>query len=225
MTPLHDGSRTPNAHSEWDPSVSNTYPSPAYNPSTPGYQMNAPFTPQTPGTIYESTYSPGYQSAISTPSPSTGYRQSPASNNPYNTPSSSYSPNSPGVQYNPQTPGAGLDVLPMTDWHTVDIEVRIRDSHDDPGLVGQNGIIRSVSGAMCSVFLPEEDRTVNIMSDHLDPVRPERGDAFKVIIGEERELTGELLSIDSIEGVVKIQDDDITLLPLKYLCKMHKRKD
>lgn len=92
------------------------------------------------------------------------------------------------MPYNPQTPGAGLDVLPMTEWHTVDIEVRIRDSHDDPGLVGQTGIIRSVSGAMCSVFLPEEDRVVNIMADHLDPVPPQRGDAFKVwlvvVVGE-----------------------------------------
>lgn len=91
MTPLHDGSRTPNASSEWDPSISNTYPSPGYNPSksccfflvfflcricllyvcvsgTPGYQMSGPFTPQTPGgTIYDAGYSPyqpspGYQS-------------------------------------------------------------------------------------------------------------------------------------------------------------------
>lgn len=84
------------------------------------------------------------------------------------------------MPYNPQTPGAGLDVLPMTDWHTVDIEVRIRDSHDDAGLVGQTGVIRSISGAMCSVFLPEEDRVVNILADHLDPVRPQRGDQFKV---------------------------------------------
>ncbi|KAK9886433.1 hypothetical protein WA026_016713 [Henosepilachna vigintioctopunctata] len=219
MTPIHDGSRTPNAHSEWDASLPNTYPSPGYNPSTPGYQMNGPFTPQTPGTLYDSNYSPGYQSGMSTPSPSTGYRQSPASNNPYNTPSSGYSPNSPGLPYNPQTPGAGLDVLPMTDWHTVDIEVRIRDSHDDPGLVGQTGVIRSISGAMCSVFLPEEDRVVNIMSDHLDPICPQRGDAFKVIIGEEREATGELLSIDQHEGVVKLADD-IKLMPLQNLCKM-----
>ncbi|XP_066144783.1 transcription elongation factor SPT5 isoform X1 [Euwallacea fornicatus] len=228
MTPIHDGSRTPNASSEWDPTVPNTYPSPAYNPSTPG-GMNAPFTPQTPGGVYESSYSPygGYQSAISTPSPATaspfaihdpGYGQSPASNNPYNTPSSGYSPTMP---YNPQTPGAGLDVMPMTDWHTVDIEVRIRDSHDDAGLVGQTGIIRSISGAMCSVFLPEEDRVVNILADHLDPVRPQRGDQFKVIIGEEREQTGELLSIDVHEGVVKIKND-ITMLPLQNLCKMHK---
>ncbi|CAG9767727.1 unnamed protein product [Ceutorhynchus assimilis] len=227
MTPIHDGSRTPNANSEWDPSVPNTYPSPAYNPSTPG-GMNAPFTPQTPGGVYESTYSPyGYQSAISTPSPATaspfgihdpGYGQSPASNNPYNTPSSGYSPVGP---YNPQTPGAGLDVLPMTDWHTVDIEVKIRDSHDDTGLAGQNGLIRSISGAMCSVFLPDEDRVVNILADHLDPVRPQRGDQFKVIIGEEREQTGELLSIDVHEGVVKIKNE-ITMLPLQNLCKMRK---
>ncbi|CAG9857576.1 unnamed protein product [Phyllotreta striolata] len=223
MTPVHDGSRTPNASSEWDPAVSNTYPSPAYNPSTPGgYQVNGPYTPQTPGTMYDASYSPyqaspGYQSAISTPSPGAGYGQSPASNqNPYGTPSSGYSPNMP---YNPQTPGAGLDVLPMTDWHTVDIEVRIRDSHDDPGLVGQTGVIRSISGAMCTVFLPAEDRVVNIMSHHLDPVRPQRGDLFKVIIGEEREQTGELLSIDLHEGVVKFKND-ITMLPLQNLCKM-----
>lgn len=219
MTPIHDGSRTPNAHSEWDPAIPNTYPSPGYNPSTPGYQMNGPFTPQTPGTMYENNYSPGYQSAASTPSPSIGYRQSPASNNPYNTPSSGYSPNSPGMPYNPQTPGAGLDVVPMTDWHTVDIEVRIRDSHDDPGLVGQTGVIRSISGSMCSVFLPEEDRVVNIMSDHLDPICPQSGDAFKVIIGEEREATGELLSIDRREGVVTIANE-VKLMPLQNLCKM-----
>lgn len=63
----------------------------------------------------------GFLGVVSTPSPATGYGQSPASNHPYNTPSSGYSPNMP---YNPQTPGAGLDVLPMTEWHTVDIEVR-----------------------------------------------------------------------------------------------------
>lgn len=33
---------------------------------------------------------------------------------------------------------------------------------------------------MCSVFLPEEDRVVNIICDHLEPIIPQRGDAFKV---------------------------------------------
>lgn len=44
---------------------------------------------------------------------------------------------------------------------------------------------------------------------------------FQVIIGEEREQTGELLSIDVHEGVVKIKND-ITMLPLQNLCKMRK---
>jgi hypothetical protein len=39
--------------------------------------------------------------------------------------------------------------------------------------------------------------------------------------GEDRELTGSLLSIDSQEGVVKLdQTGDVKMLQLKYLCKM-----
>ena len=39
--------------------------------------------------------------------------------------------------------------------------------------------------------------------------------------GEDRESTGSLLSIDSQEGVVKLdQTGDVKMLQLKYLCKM-----
>ena len=41
-------------------------------------------------------------------------------------------------------------------------------------------------------------RTVNIAADHLAPVVPSRGDKVKVILGDEdKEQTGQLLSIDS----------------------------
>lgn len=56
-----------------------------------------------------------------------------------------------GSPYNPQTPGAGLDtgvgsgVIGGSEWHTTDIEVRIRDSHDDPALAGQQAVIRGIS--------------------------------------------------------------------------------
>ena len=41
-------------------------------------------------------------------------------------------------------------------------------------------------------------RTVNIAADHLTPVVPSRGDKVKVILGDEdKEQTGQLLSIDS----------------------------
>ena len=40
-------------------------------------------------------------------------------------------------------------------------------------------------------------------------------------IGEDRDLTGTLLSIDSQEGVVKLNPSgDVKMLQLKYLCKM-----
>lgn len=125
---------------------------------------------------------------------------------------------------NPLTPGTGMENLNSVEWQTSDIEVRIRYTHDDDDLVGQTGIITGTSGGMCSVFLLKEDRVVNILSEHLEPVLPRSGDKVKVIFGEDRESTGELLSIDNNEGVIKMdgKDGDIRLLNLRYLCKYRK---
>ena len=70
------------------------------------------------------------------------------------------------------------------DWYSPDIEVLIRDTHEDSGLIGQIGVVRGVTPGMCSVFLPDEDRTVNIPAEHLQPVQPVRGDRVKVIMGK-----------------------------------------
>lgn len=62
-----------------------------------------------------------------------------------------------GSPYNPQTPGAGLDtnvgsgIIGGAEWHTTDIEVRIRDSHQDPALAGQQGVIRGISVSILSL--------------------------------------------------------------------------
>ncbi|XP_063989412.1 transcription elongation factor SPT5-like [Diachasmimorpha longicaudata] len=213
---------------------------------SPGYgypSTGEPFTPQTPGTMYgsEQSYSP-YQPSPSpnasvgaspspagyvAPSPSgTGYTTSPRI---FPSPSPiGYSPMTPGANspYNPQTPGSGLDtgmgggIMGNTEWHTVDIEVRIRDSHQDPALAGQQGVIRGISGGMCSVFLPAEDRVVNLLCEQLEPVVPTHGDRVKVVLGESREAVGTLLSIDTQEGVVKLASGEVAMLQLRYLCKM-----
>ena len=73
---------------------------------------------------------------------------------------------------------------------------------------------------MCSVFLPEEDRVVNIHGDHLEPIVPQCLDQVKVILGEARESVGQLLSIDNQEGVVKLATGDLTMLQLRFLCRM-----
>ena len=41
----------------------------------------------------------------------------------------------------------------------------------------------------------------------------------KVILGEERELAGTLLSIDGTEGVMKTDGGTIRMLPINFLCK------
>lgn len=230
MTPMQDGGQTPRGH--WDPNVSNTparssdfeynmdqpTPSPSYNASTPSYPMtNSQFTPHTPGgTMYGSdhSYSP-YQPSPS-PSPS-AYQMgslmgtpSPAAQSP-NTPGAPYSP------YNPQTPGAGLDSQ-LGDWCTTDIEVKIR-SNEDSGLAGQIGVVRTVNNGICSVFLPQEDRSVSVESVRLEPVQPEPGDDFKVIMGDDRESTGKLQTLDGSQAICHI-NGLTTYKDVRQLCKM-----
>lgn len=246
QTPVHDGSRTPSHGGAWDPSNANTparsgdfedyhfdepSPSPTYNPATPGYQPETPqgpYTPQTPGSavMYSSdhTYSPYQQ----TPSPASYQAGAPSPSNYVATPSPTayqgtpspsaygFSPMTPGA---PCTPGAGMDHKSV-EWQTTDIEVTIKDTHGDDGLTGQTGYIRGISGGMCSVFLWKEDRVVTIMGEHLEPVVPKPKDRVKVIMGEDREACGKLLSIDREEGVVKLDNKEITLLQLRHLCKM-----
>ena len=62
-------------------------------------------------------------------------------------------------------------------------------------------------------------RTVNIGADHLAPVVLSRGDKVKVILGDEdKEQIGQLLSIDSQKGVVKLDHSgDVKMLHLKCL--------
>jgi hypothetical protein len=35
---------------------------------------------------------------------------------------------------------------------------------------------------MCSLFIPEEDKVVNIACEHLEPVPPEKGDRVSTVI-------------------------------------------
>lgn len=87
-----------------------------------------------------------------------------------------------------------------------------------------NTVFKTVElqGLICTVFLPEEDRTVSISCEHLEPVVPMHGDAVKVIMGEDREAIGQLISIDTTEGVVRLgsgSNEEVKLLALKLLCR------
>ncbi|EGI69080.1 Transcription elongation factor SPT5 [Acromyrmex echinatior] len=243
MTSSHDGSRTPGQSEAWDPTISNT---PVSTNDFEEYKMekggswvgypseNSPtegsFIPQTSimygseqtygschsSPIESSIVNSNYESCSASSSTSTGYI---SSYNAFLTPSpGDYIPSNP---YNLLTPRLGMNADDNSNWHTTDIEVRIRNTHDDLALVGQKGVIRQVFGDICTVYLPMENRAVSIVRRQLDFVVPSCGDRVKVILGEEnREAVGTLLSIDYQEGVVKLTTDEIKFVQFRFLGKM-----
>lgn len=101
-------------------------------------------------------------------------------------------------------------------WQTTDIFVRIADSD----LAGQTGIIRDVSEATCSVYLPEEERVVTIENDNLEPIMPKSNDYVKVLCGSYRDRMGTMMAIEGSEGVVVMPDEkNPILIPLLHLCR------
>jgi len=133
------------------------------------------------------------------------------------------------------------------EWQTTGIEVTIKETHPEPGLRRQTGIIRNVlvstlkstflicilmmsarithlyyflsQVGSCAVYLLKEERVVNVGPEHLVPNPAKIHDRVKVISGEFRENTGTLVSLDGQDGVVEI-DGDVKLLPLSFLAKM-----
>jgi hypothetical protein len=95
----------------------------------------------------------------------------------------------------------------------------IKESHPEPGLRRQNGVIRNVLVGTCAVFLVQEERTVNVPSDQLIPTLPKTGDRVKVIAGELREGVGYLKSVDGGDCFVDIHND-IKFFPLTYLARL-----
>ncbi|MGH0171496.1 UNVERIFIED_CONTAM: hypothetical protein FKN15_061195 [Acipenser sinensis] len=79
----------------------------------------------------------------------------------------------------------------------------------------------SWKGGMCSVFLQGTDKVVSISSEHLEPLTPTKNDKVKVILGEDREATGILLSIDGEDGIVRMELDELLkILNLRFLGKL-----
>ncbi|KAK7881969.1 hypothetical protein WMY93_028143 [Mugilogobius chulae] len=211
QTPLHDGSRTPGQSGAWDPNNPNT-------PSRYNTEQYSPYAAPSPQGSYQPSPSPQSYHQVA-PSP-VGYQNthSPASYHPTPSPMAYQASPSPSpVGYSPMTPGApspgGYNP------HTPDILVRVKDSFMD--LMGQTGVIRSVTGGMCSVFMQESEKVVSVSSDHLEPVTPTKNNKVKVILGEDREATGILLSIDGDDGIVRMElDDALKILNLRFLGRL-----
>uniref|UniRef100_A0A4W6FJ37 Transcription elongation factor SPT5 n=1 Tax=Lates calcarifer TaxID=8187 RepID=A0A4W6FJ37_LATCA len=229
---------TPNPQTPGYPEVPSPQVNPQYNPQTPGTpamyntEQYSPYAAPSPQGSYQPSPSPQSYHQVA-PSP-VGYQNthSPASYHPTPSPMAyqaspspspvGYSPMTPGAPspggYNPHTPGSNIE-QGSSDWVTTDILVRVKDSFMD--LMGQTGVIRSITGGMCSVFMQESEKVVSISSDHLEPVTPTKNNKVKVILGEDREATGILLSIDGDDGIVRMElDDQLKILNLRFLGRL-----
>uniref|UniRef100_A0A7N6A0G3 Transcription elongation factor SPT5 n=1 Tax=Anabas testudineus TaxID=64144 RepID=A0A7N6A0G3_ANATE len=229
---------TPNPQTPGYPEAPSPQVNPQYNPQTPGTpamyntEQYSPYAAPSPQGSYQPSPSPQSYHQVA-PSP-VGYQNthSPASYHPTPSPMAyqaspspspvGYSPMTPGAPspggYNPHTPGSNIE-QGGSDWVTTDILVRVKDSFMD--LMGQTGVIRSVTGGMCSVFMQESEKVVSISSDHLEPVTPTKNNKVKVILGEDREATGILLSIDGDDGIVRMElDDQLKILNLRFLGRL-----
>lgn len=99
--------------------------------------------------------SPGFGGA--SPSP-LGYQPSPSNTTPSPL---GYSPMTPGGA--PFTPGTGMDQS-MADWHTTEIEVKIKETHDDHKLIHQTGIIRSVTVSRLYIVSGHSELFIHVSS-------------------------------------------------------------
>lgn len=85
----------------------------------------------------------------------------------------------------------------------------------------KRGVVRTVSGNTCTVYLYDEKRDVSVSINNVDTGEPVKLDKVKVIMGDDRERVGTLINIDEPDGIIKMdQNDQLKILPLKFLAKL-----
>ncbi|XP_022782765.1 uncharacterized protein LOC111323609 isoform X2 [Stylophora pistillata] len=184
------------------PSYSPT--SPSYSPTSPSYSPTSPsYSPTLP--IYGRT-SPNYSPSTPTYSPSS----------PINGFSSSYS----AVRRN--SFWSFLEGFDAANWDPTDIEVQINETcKTEKRLIKKKGVVHSVSGRQCSVGLYDDNRTVLVSVDNIDPVELHRKDKCKVVFGDECSIRGTLINIDNPDGILKLErTEQLRVFPLKFLAKL-----
>ena len=106
------------------------------------------------------------------------------------------------------------------DWLSENMEVQITSNCDDVQMRGKDGVVTGLNGQLAAVNIPSINRTITVQAAYLLPLQPEQGNKVKVISGDDMAVTGNLLSIDGEEGVVKTDSGEIKLYSLTLLAKM-----
>ena len=109
----------------------------------------------------------------------------------------------------------------MQDWITTDIEIKVSSSVGDESLEGIHGVIKEIdqSSGKVTVKLYNGDTSM-LACSCLELVPPERRDVVKIVGGEYRGQLGVLISVDGLDGVVKLSEgSEIKVLAMAILAK------
>lgn len=126
-----------------------------------------------------------------------------------------------GNPQTPATPGTALvEEEQQTSLLVADIVVRIHEAFAGGQYKGSSGVVREV-GDTCMVHLQPSGQAVSIPSDYLDPVPPSKRDFIKVVGGEFHNNTGQLIGIDGMNGIVKLDAEEqrIEIIKMQNLAK------
>lgn len=95
----------------------------------------------------------------------------------------------------------------------------VRRTYEDEELHNQEGVIRTTMDTNCDVYFDELDMDRSIPCEYLLPVKPDVGDVARIIYSEDVGLSGNVISLDGPEAVIKM-DSGVKLIPINFLCKV-----
>lgn len=208
-SPTYDPEPTAAPGEELGDTSSPTYDSPphSYSVPTPGAMIN----PATPGAYHADT--PGPFVAPMTPGSGSGYDQYVAPS-PYM--AGGFEGNNMGV----------IEQIPehfLAQGHWVMANLYVIIKEHEPRFNDREAIVQNVSDGKVEIYIPDLKCNLEVDFDQITPTRPQPGECARVIFGEEGGHSGQLVSMDRCEAVIRSLTDmsDMRSINIGNCCKMH----
>uniref|UniRef100_A0A1I7TUA6 Transcription elongation factor SPT5 n=1 Tax=Caenorhabditis tropicalis TaxID=1561998 RepID=A0A1I7TUA6_9PELO len=191
-----------------------TYDSPpqsSYIVPTPGAMIN----PATPGAYHVDT--PGGFVAPMTPGSGGAYDQ-------YVAPSPYMGASYENSNYS--NTGGEIEQIPehfLVQGHWIMQNLYVIIKEHEPRFNDREAIVQDVTDGKVEIYVPDHKCNLEVDFDQLTPTRPQPGDHARVIFGTDGGHSGQLVSMDGTEAVIRSQDDmtDMRLINIGLCCKMH----
>ncbi|PIO62079.1 hypothetical protein TELCIR_16379, partial [Teladorsagia circumcincta] len=117
------------------------------------------------------------------------------------------------VWFGAKTPMFGMDdaahFLEGGEWVMEDLFVTIKSNHDEDRFQDCDAIVTSVQDGRFHVYIPNMKCSATADFDQIEPLGPQEIDYTRVIYGDELGVMGQLISVDEVDCVIKVAEDDM----------------